>query len=137
MVSGSARNLVVSDGPSVVVSGVQQFLSTLKSGQGNSIAESAKHNDYTTASNILDSAIDEISIMRGRLGAFEKNVLQTNVNSLQSAVENLSASESKIRDADFATETSALTRAQILQSAGTSVLSLANQSSQQVLQLLG
>ena len=77
------------------------------------------------------------TVIRGRLGAFEKNVLQTNVRSLQAAFENLSASESKIRDADFATETSALTRAQILQSAGTTVLQLANASSQQVLQLLG
>jgi flagellin len=121
----------------VVVSGVQQFLSSLKSGQINSIAESAKRNDYTVSSSILDSAIDEVSVIRGRLGAFEKNVLQTNVRSLQAAFENLSASDSKIRDADFAAETSALTRAQILQSAGTTVLGLANQSSQQVLSLLG
>jgi flagellin len=117
--------------------GVLEFLSSLKSGQNNSIGESAKRNDYTGASGILDSAIDEVSLVRGRLGAFEKNVLQTNVRSLQAAFENLSASESKIRDADFAAETSALTRAQILQSAGTTVLGLANQSSQQVLQLLG
>ena len=66
-----------------------------------------------------------------------KHVLQTNVRSLQAAFENLSASDSKIRDADFAVETSALTRAQILQASGTTVLGLANQSSQQVLQLLG
>lgn len=120
----------------VVISGIQQFLSSIKSGQANSIAESAKRNDYTAASQILDASIDEVSIVRGRLGAFEKNVLQTNVRSLQAAFENLSASNSKIRDADFATETSALTRAQILQSAGTTVLGLANQSSQQVLALL-
>jgi flagellin len=117
--------------------GMLEFLSSLKSGQVNSIAESAKRNDYSGASRVLENAIDEVSIVRGRLGAFEKNVLQTNVRSLQAAFENLSASESKIRDADFAAETSALTRAQILQSAGTTVLQLANQSSQQVLQLLG
>jgi flagellin len=117
--------------------GTLEFLSSLKSGQNNSVAESAKRNDYTGASKILENAIDEVSIIRGRLGAFEKNTLETNVNSLQAAFENLSASESKIRDADFAEETSALTRAQILQSAGTTVLQLANQSSQQVLQLLG
>ncbi len=117
--------------------GVLEFLSSIKSGQSNSVSESAKRNDYSGASSILDGAIDEVSVIRGRLGAFEKNVLQTNVRSLQAAFENLSASESKIRDADFATETSALTRAQILQSAGTTVLGLANQSAQQVLQLLG
>lgn len=117
--------------------GTLEFLSSLKSGQSNSIAESFRRNDFSGASRVLEAAIDEVSIIRGRLGAFEKNVLQTNIRSLQAAFENLSASESKIRDADFAAETSALTRAQILQSSGTTVLQLANQSSQQVLQLLG
>jgi flagellin len=74
--------------------------------------------------------------MRGRLGALERNTLQTNVRSLQAAIENLTASESAIRDADFAAETSALSRAQILAQTGTSVLTLANQQAQQVLQLL-
>jgi flagellin len=64
-------------------------------------------------------------------------VLDTNRRSLQAAVENLSASRSVILDADFAVETSELTRAQILQSSGTTVLSLANQQAQSVLQLLG
>ena len=88
-------------------------------------------------SDILGSAIDEVSILRGRLGAFEKNVLQTNVRSLQAAFENLSASSSTIRDADFAAETSNLTRAQVLSASTTQVLGIANQQSQQVLQLLG
>ncbi|MEO0716394.1 MAG: flagellin, partial [Planctomycetota bacterium] len=91
----------------------------------------------SVASDILESAIDEISILRGRLGAFEKNVLQTNVRSLQAAFENLSASASQIRDADFALETSQLTRAQILSQSTTQVLGIANQQSQQVLSLLG
>ncbi len=120
-----------------LVEGTIQFLNSLKEGNSNSIAASASRNDFSSASEILDAAIDEVAIMRGRLGAFERNVLQTNVRSLQSAFENLTASESKIRDADFAVETAALTRAQILQSAGTTVLGLANQSSQQILQLLG
>jgi flagellin len=120
----------------VLVNGSLQYLSSLKSGQVNSLAESFKRGDYSQASAILDQGTDEVSQIRGRLGAFEKNVLDTNVRSLQAAFENLTASESKIRDADFAEETSALTRAQILQSAGNTVLGLANQSSQQVLQLL-
>jgi flagellin len=120
-----------------VASGVVQYLSSLKSGQNNSIASSVSKNDFSTASDILEKAIDEISTMRGRLGAFEKNVLETNSRSLQAAFENLSASNSRIRDADFAVETSKLTRAQILASSGTSVLGLANQQSQSVLQLLG
>jgi flagellin len=112
------------------------FLNSLKSGSSNSIAASVASNNFSGASQVLENAIDEIAVLRGRLGAFERNVLQTNVRSLQAAFENLSASESKLRDADFAAETSSLTRAQILSSAGTSVLALANQQSQQVLQLL-
>ena len=110
---------------------------SLATGQANSLDNAAGRNDFTGLEAIVDKAIDEVSILRGRLGAFERNVLETNNRSLQAAYENLSASRSIIRDADFAKETSELTRAQILQSAGTSVLSLANQQSQQVLQLLG
>lgn len=110
-----------------------QFLSSLSSGGANDLGSG----NFQNASAILDSSRDEISLIRGRLGAFEKNTLDTNVRSLQTAIENLTASESQIRDADFAAETSALARAQVLSSAGTSVLALANQQSQQVLQLLG
>jgi flagellin len=113
--------------------GELQFLSSIKTGGGNDL----NGRNFEAASKILVSAIDEISVLRGRLGAFERNTLQTNIRSLQTAIENLTASESQIRDADFAAETSALTRAQILTSAGTSVLALANQQSQQILQLLG
>lgn len=114
-----------------------QFLSSLKDGQANSIETSARRNDFTAAQEILSKAIDQVTVLRGQLGAFERNVLDTNVRSLQASFENLTASESSIRDADFAAETSKLTRAQILTSATTSVLALANQQSQQVLQLLG
>lgn len=114
-----------------------EFLNSLKTGESNAIASSLRRNDFSAASDILDKAIDEITVLRGRLGAFERNVLQTNVRSLQASFENLSASQSVIRDADFAAETSALTRAQILASSGTTVLGIANQQSQQVLQLLG
>ncbi len=117
--------------------GAVQYLSSLKSGLGNSIEENVTANDFTTAEAVLAAAIDEVTLMRGRLGAFERNVLATNVRSLQAQFENLTASGSQIRDADFAAETSALTRAQILSSAGTSTLTLANQQAQQVLQLLG
>jgi flagellin len=120
-----------------LVGNTVQYLSSLKTGQGFSIAENVKSGDFTTATNILNSAIDQVTELRGRLGAFERNVLETNRRSLQSQYENLTASESSIRDADFAEETSKMTRAQILSSAGTSTLQLANQQSQQVLQLLG
>jgi len=119
------------------INGAIEYLSSIKSGQANSISASVARSDFAPGSEILNSAIDEISLVRGRLGAFGRNTLETNVRSLQSSFENLSASVSVIRDADFATETSMLTRAQILSSAGNSVLGLANQQSQQVLQLLG
>ena len=90
-----------------------------------------------SASRIIEKAIKQVAILRGRLGAFEKNTLETNINSLSVALENVTASESSIRDADFAAETAALTRAQILTQAGTSVLATANTTPQSVLQLLG
>jgi flagellin len=89
-----------------------------------------------SAAEIIEEAISQISTLRGRLGAFERNTLDTNMNSLQVTLENVTSSESAIRDADFAAETSALTRSQILVSAGTSVLALANQTPQSVLALL-
>ena len=88
------------------------------------------------ASKIIERAIRQVAVMRGRLGAFERNTLETNINSLSITLENVTASESTIRDADFARETSALTRAQILTQAGTSVLATANTTPQSVLSLL-
>ena len=108
------------------------FLDSIKSGSTNSLLSG----NFSAASDVLDNAITEISVLRGRLGAFERNTLQTNVNSLQVGLENITASESKIRDTDFATETAQLTRAQILTQAGTSVLATANSSAQNVLALL-
>ncbi len=89
-----------------------------------------------TASQIIERAINQVALLRGRLGAFEKNTLQTNINSLNVALENVTSSESTIRDANFAEETANLTRAQILTQAGTSVLATANNTPQSVLTLL-
>lgn len=113
--------------------GARFFLDSIKSGGANSIVDG----ESEKASRILDAAISEITEMRGRLGAFERNTLATNIRSLQVGVENISSSESKVRDADFAEETARLTRAQILTQAGTSILATANISSQNVLSLLG
>jgi flagellin len=114
------------------IDGGRFFLDSLKSGQSNSLILGRT----AEASQVLDAAITEVSVMRGRLGAFERNTLQTNSRSLQIGLENITSSESKIRDTDFAAETAAMTRAQILQQAGTSVLATANSSSQNVLRLL-
>lgn len=88
------------------------------------------------ASLIVQEAIQQVAVLRGKLGAFESNTLQTNASSLNVALENVTSSESNIEDADFAQETSNLTRAQILSQAGTSVLATANSMPQNVLTLL-
>jgi len=115
------------------ISGSRFFLDSIKTGQTNSLVSGNTQN----ASDLIDAAISDISTLRGRLGAFERNTLQTNVRALQIGVENITSSESKIRDADFATETAALTRAQVLSQAGTTVLATANTTAQNVLALLG
>lgn len=109
------------------------FLSQIVSGGEYSLVAG----EAGQAQEIVSEAIRQVSVLRGRLGAFEKNALDTNVNQLGITMENLMASESVIRDADFAYETSRLTRDQILVNAGTSVLALAQQTPQTVLRLLG
>ncbi len=91
----------------------------------------------TTAQNVLRSSIKEINALRGRLGAFQKNTVGATIRSLGISLENTTAAESAIRDADFASETASLTRAQILVSSTTNVLGIANSQPQNVLQLLG
>ena len=83
----------------------------------------------------LDGAIQILNSRRGTLGAAQ-NRLEHTINSLGVAVENLTASESRIRDSDIAELSSDLVAANILQSAGVSVLAQANQTPQAVLQLL-
>ena len=89
------------------------------------------------AQDVVNAAIKEVSGLRGRLGSFQKNVIGANVNSLNVTYENISAAESTIRDADFAQETSNMTRAQILQQSSSQVLSMAKSAPQSVLSLLG
>lgn len=92
--------------------------------------------DALTASKIVEEAINQLTTLRGRLGAFQRTSLETNRNALNDTLVNLTDAESQIRDADFAAETAALTRAQILVQSGTTVLQIANQNPQNVLALL-
>jgi len=87
------------------------------------------------AINMMDNALRQVNDVRAALGAIT-NRLEGTVSNLQIAVENLSASDSRIRDADFAVETANMTRAQILQQSGIAVLSQANSSPQVALSLL-
>jgi flagellin len=91
----------------------------------------------TTATSIagVDAQIAVVSGARGTLGAFQ-NRLEHTVANLGVAVENLSASESRIRDTDMAQEMTAFSRNQIMNQAGTAMLAQANQASQSVLSLL-
>ncbi|GIW77327.1 MAG: hypothetical protein KatS3mg104_2390 [Phycisphaerae bacterium] len=111
---------------------VTGYLSSIGSGGNNSLVGG----NTVQAQKIITEAIRQVSTIRGRLGALQKNVLETNINSLNVALENVTASESAIRDADFAAETAALTRSQILVQANTSVLAQANSNPQNVLALL-
>jgi len=110
------------------------FLDDLAAGKSFNVVDG---NNLDTAQDIVTKAINQVSSTRGRLGAFQKNVVGATQRSLSTALENITAAESVIRDADFAAETAALTRNQVLVSASTNVLALSNQSPQNVLQLLG
>ena len=83
----------------------------------------------------LDAALSQINSARGDLGAFQNRFSSTIAN-LQSSSENLSASRSRIQDADFAAETANMTRGQILQQAGVAILAQANSLPNNVLSLL-
>jgi flagellin len=110
------------------------FLDDLASGKEFNLADG---DGVTDAQKIVSQAIDQVSSLRGRLGAFQKNTVGATVRNLAITLENTQAAESVIRDTDFATETAELTRSQILVAAATNVLSLANTQPQSVLQLLG
>jgi flagellin len=88
-----------------------------------------------SAIDIIDASLAQVNRIRASLGAIQNRFLNTIAN-LQTTSENLSASRSRVRDADFASETAALTRAQILQQAGTAVLAQANAIPNNVLSLL-
>jgi len=111
--------------------GVSGKLYELRSG-GNAALDT----DVTKAAKIVDETINRVTSLRGRLGAFQKTTLETNVYTLNETLANLTEAESTIRDADFAAESAALTRAQILVQSGTSVLSIANSNPQNALALL-
>ncbi|WP_157269913.1 flagellin domain-containing protein [Azohydromonas aeria] len=83
----------------------------------------------------IDAAIDTVNTQRGLMGATQVR-FDSVISNLQTSVENQSAAKSRIMDTDFAAETANLSRAQILQQAGTAMLAQANQMPQQVVKLL-
>ncbi len=103
----------------------------LRSGQNAALAT-----DSITAGKIVDEAILSVANSRGRLGAFSATTLDSNKTALSDYLVNLTDAESALRDADFAKESAALTRAQVLVQSGTSILAIANQNPQNMLALI-
>jgi flagellin len=93
--------------------------------------------DPVLAMRIIGQAVDDVTTLRGRLGAFQANMLQTNQNSLEVALEMLTTTESAIRDTNMAEESTEFTKNQVLLQAGTAMLAQANQINKNILQLLG
>jgi flagellin len=106
----------------------------------NAILTGATYNlttDPTTALSIIDEAINDVSTARAQLGAIQKYTLETKVNSLNVALENVTASESRVRDVDMASEMASFTKYQVLIQSATAMLAQANQSPTSILSLLG
>ena len=108
------------------------YLSSLASGGTNSLTSG----NLSTAQSILTESINQVSTLNGRLGAFQKYAIGSTISNLTVAYENAASALSDVQDTNFASETANLTRAQILASSATSVLSAANSQPQNVLKLL-
>ncbi len=134
----STNHLVISAGQAITIAGAGgTALGNATAALGGSL--NAQNVLSTTGANraiqSVDSALTSVSNLRSTLGAIQ-NRFQSVINSLQAVSENLSASRGRILDTDYAAETAQLTRAQILQQAGTAMVSQANSSPQSVLSLL-
>jgi flagellin len=108
-------------------------LSSIVTGGTNSLLE----DKAAQAVQIVETALSQVTTARAQLGSLQSSTIETNINSLEVSLENLSAARSQIVDTDFAAETANLTRLQILVQAGTSSLAIANSRPQGVLSLLG
>jgi flagellin len=104
-------------------------------GSGNDL--NVENGDLSVAQQAVEQAIKDVNSLRGRLGAFQQNTVGATIRSLGISLENTTAAESAIRDTDFAAETAALTRNQILSQSATQILTIANSQPQNALSLLG
>jgi flagellin len=128
----SDEDVTISGTNAITDLGLAAFTEADQSLTGGNILTVAATNDIIRR---VDSALTSISDLRSTFGAIQ-NRFESTITNLTTAVENLSASRSRIMDADFAAETANLTRAQILQQAGTAMLAQANAVPQGVLSLL-
>lgn len=131
VVSNQQARLGIQSVSTATLGGVNGRLFELRSGGAKAL-----DTDTGGAAKVVDEVITVVTQLRGRLGAFQKTTLETNIYTLNDTLANLTEAESSIRDADFAAESAALTRNQILVQSGTSVLGIANQNPQNVLSLL-
>ncbi|MGY1831407.1 flagellin [Geodermatophilus sp. SYSU D01180] len=132
--SYSSKNFQVGSNNSDVLGVTIGDMSASALGVSSSVSISSA-SGASSAIETISAAISSVSEERAELGAVQ-NRLEHKINNLNATVENLTASESRIRDTDMAQEMVAFTRSQILSQAGTAMLAQANQSSQGVLQLL-
>ncbi|MGQ9880348.1 MAG: flagellin, partial [Armatimonadota bacterium] len=128
--SGQAARVALSDVRA------SQLGTTVVAGQSLNSIDVTTGQGAQDAIRIIDEAISQISQLRGSIGAFQKNVLESTMRSLNISRENLAASESAIRDTNVAEEVMNYTKLQILQQAGMAVLAQANAAPQAVLSLL-
>lgn len=128
--SGQTRSVALSSADSTNLG------TTAISGESVNSISVMTFDDAQDAIEIIDAAISQVSTMRANLGATQKNVLESSINSLTVAKENIAASESAIRDTDMAAEMVEFTKNQILQQAGVAMLAQANQAPQALLSLL-
>lgn len=117
-------------------------LATGVSGLTNANTTDLSKIDVTTqagaqdAIKVVDAAIAQVSNLRGKIGAFQSNTLESNARNLSTTLENTTSAESVIRDTDFASEIANYTKLQTQMQAGSTVLGNANQTTQLVAQLL-
>ncbi len=115
------------------IDGENVSLNDLKTG-GDLAANSNRSEDSAA---VVDQAIKDVAMLRAKVGAFQTNVLDTRINALRVATENLSAARSIIRDTDYAAETAQRFRVTFLAAAGVSTFRSAFQSQRRILSLLG
>jgi flagellin len=134
-ISGDEIEFVQDDTVTLVMTGL--ITTNISESKGDTVSSIAIDTaaGARNALNVVDAALEEINAIRADLGAIN-NRLDFTISNLSNVVENTSASRSRILDADFAAESAALSRAQVLQQASQAILAQANARPQQVLQLL-
>jgi len=115
-----------------LINGAASAVSSLRSGGANSLASG----DLESAQDVILGAINSVATARGRIGSYQRYAVAPRIHSNQVAIENLTASRSRITDTDYALETSNLTRSRILNTANIAVLKIAQQQGASVLALL-